>query len=319
MRVFISWSGEQSKTVAFGLRDWLPLVLHYIEPWLSEADIGAGERWAHSVAQQLSDSNYGIICVTAANVNSPWMLFEAGALAKSLETSRVVPLLLDLDFSDVTGPLAQFQAKKLTRAGLREVIDSLQFSAPNTAPEERVNSLFNALWPELEARFAEIPGAATGPKNKRLQSDILEELVTTVRTLDARILQGEGPASSPADHHSGNLLNRLDLGTIKDMIAAHDESDSPIGFLIYGAFFQEDIPWLYELALESYRNLLSGRDQSASLSIRSLARLLDDRSGFQLVKSGNPRASSLVRYEFLRYLQRYEHYLPPRDPPHAGQ
>jgi hypothetical protein len=64
------------------MRDWLPLVLHYIEPWLSEADIGAGERWAHPVAQQLSDTNSGLVCVTSENVNSPWLLFEAGALAK---------------------------------------------------------------------------------------------------------------------------------------------------------------------------------------------------------------------------------------------
>jgi hypothetical protein len=57
VRVFISWSGERSKTLAIAMRDWLPLVLHYIEPWLSEADIGAGQRWAHPIAQQLSDTN----------------------------------------------------------------------------------------------------------------------------------------------------------------------------------------------------------------------------------------------------------------------
>lgn len=42
MRVFVSWSGERSREVAKAFRDWLPLVLHYAEPWVSDADIEAG-------------------------------------------------------------------------------------------------------------------------------------------------------------------------------------------------------------------------------------------------------------------------------------
>ena len=109
MKVFISWSGERSHALAQALHDWIPLVLHNVEPWLSEADIEAGERWAEAVAKELADSNFGIICVTRENVGSPWVLFEAGALAKTMQGSRVIPLLLDLEFTDITGPLAQFQ------------------------------------------------------------------------------------------------------------------------------------------------------------------------------------------------------------------
>ena len=42
MRVFISWSGERSKVLAQALKEWLPLVLHNVEPWMSEVDIAAG-------------------------------------------------------------------------------------------------------------------------------------------------------------------------------------------------------------------------------------------------------------------------------------
>jgi hypothetical protein len=35
------------------LREWIPLVLHYVDPWSSEADIAAGERSAQSVAKEL--------------------------------------------------------------------------------------------------------------------------------------------------------------------------------------------------------------------------------------------------------------------------
>ncbi len=125
MKVFIGWSGTRSQALALALRDWLPLVLHYVDSWLSETDIAAGERWAEAVAKELEASNFGIICITGENLTSPWILFEAGSLAKSLQSSRVIPLLLDLEFSEISGPLAQFQAKKVDEEGLSEVIHSI--------------------------------------------------------------------------------------------------------------------------------------------------------------------------------------------------
>lgn len=70
MKVFISWSGERSQLLAQALHGWLPLVLHYVQPWLSEADVSAGDRWAQAVAKELETSNFGIICVTPENLGS---------------------------------------------------------------------------------------------------------------------------------------------------------------------------------------------------------------------------------------------------------
>src|ERR1700743_130514 len=112
MKVFISWSGESSKALADVLRNWLPLVLHYVEPWMSDVDIDAGDRWADAVAKELEASNFGIICVTRENISSPWILFEAGALAKSLKGSRVIPLLFALDMRDVFGTFRYIHAKE---------------------------------------------------------------------------------------------------------------------------------------------------------------------------------------------------------------
>jgi hypothetical protein len=113
VKVFLSWSGERSKAMAVGLREWLPLVLHYVEPWMSELDISAGGRWAVEVGRELEASNFGLICLTVENLSASWISFEAGALSKTVEKSSVVPYLLDVDFANVDGPLAQFQAKKV--------------------------------------------------------------------------------------------------------------------------------------------------------------------------------------------------------------
>ncbi len=97
MKIFISWSGERSEALAKALREWFPLVLHYANPWLSQSDILAGERGGVEIAKELDNSQCGVICLTRENLTSSWVLFEAGALSKSMEHGRVIPLLLDLD------------------------------------------------------------------------------------------------------------------------------------------------------------------------------------------------------------------------------
>jgi hypothetical protein len=88
------------------------MVLQSVSPWLSHADISAGDRWADTVAKELEASDFGISCINRENMSSPWIHFEAGALAKRMQEGRVIPLLLDIEFKDISGPLAQFQAKK---------------------------------------------------------------------------------------------------------------------------------------------------------------------------------------------------------------
>jgi hypothetical protein len=94
------------------------MVVQHVEPWMSEEDIPTGTRWNDQVATELERTNFGIICLTRANQERPWLLFEAGALAKSVKVSRVVPLCIDLLPADITGPLATFQAISMNEDGM---------------------------------------------------------------------------------------------------------------------------------------------------------------------------------------------------------
>jgi TIR domain len=126
MKVFISWSGGLSQRVAVALGNWLLDVLQGVEPWVSAEDIGPGARWLSDIASQLDDTHFGILCLTQDNVGAPWINFEAGALAKSVQRSRVVPLLIDLNESDIPqGPLAQFQAIIPTEDGIHRLLQSI--------------------------------------------------------------------------------------------------------------------------------------------------------------------------------------------------
>src|ERR1035438_1143684 len=114
MDLFISWSGNRSKHAAEALCGWLPKVINALRPWLS-SDIEKGSRWSSDVASRLERAKLGIICLTPGNQHADWILFEAGALSKTVQNTYVCPLLFGLQPADVKGPLAQFQATRATK------------------------------------------------------------------------------------------------------------------------------------------------------------------------------------------------------------
>ena len=109
-QVFLSWSGDRSKSVADALKLWLPRVLQGLDVWMSDHDIRPGERWERQLGGQLEQSSFGVVCLTPENLKSAWLIFEAGALSKAITESRVAPYRFGLKTSDVGPPLAQFQA-----------------------------------------------------------------------------------------------------------------------------------------------------------------------------------------------------------------
>lgn len=308
MKVFVSWSGERSRLLAQALHGWLPLVLHYVKPWLSDADVSAGDRWATVVAKELETSNFGIICVTPENLNSPWVLFEAGALAKAMQGSKVIPLLFNLEFSDVSGPLAQFQAKKFDRDGLSEVVGSINKSCEAAVPDDRKNQLFAALWPELEKQIQGIPAAAPTAKHMRPHHEILEELVSGVRGLDSRFREVEGTIMEAGPRFRRGRLRHFHPMMMDEM--AHmvsEEGDDPIALLMFAGILREDFPWLAEVMTEAYREIRDGDRKSSHRAMERLRRVFKSvgRGEFMMEFAGPSKDAHMMAMEMPRMLDHF--------------
>jgi hypothetical protein len=200
MRVFISWSGERSKAIAEELRDWLPTIVQSIEPFISTQDVPVGGRGLNMLASELQDCSFGILCLTQENKQGPWIHFEAGALSKVIEASRVVPLLLDLKISDLTGPLVQFQAISIEdREGVFALIKALAKQSLPPITESRLQRLFDMFWPELEAKISQLKVAAESePKpDARSEREILEEILLLSRNTErqmSRVITPQAPS-----------------------------------------------------------------------------------------------------------------------------
>jgi hypothetical protein len=163
------------------------MVIQSVEPWLSEKDVAAGDRWSLEIAKELEASQFGIIFLTRENLHAPWILFESGALSKALASGTVCPYLVDLDFSDISGPLSQFQAKKSGKSATLEIIQAINTRLAKPLESSRLDSIFDALWPQLEQRLLKLPPApSSNGKAQRPQQEVLEELVAAIRGLEHR-------------------------------------------------------------------------------------------------------------------------------------
>lgn len=190
MKIFISWSGQRSHHLARILREWLPEIVQQIEPWLSSTDISKGELWGKELGASLAEYNQGIVCVTPENMTSPWLNYEAGALAKSLAEARIRPLLLDLRPSDVVGPLNQFQLTAVRdQADMLTFVKSINLHCARPLDEQRLEKVFVRSWPDFQAELERVLGLSAEAV-VRDDNDMLREVLDRVRNMERHLFGG---------------------------------------------------------------------------------------------------------------------------------
>lgn len=173
--------------MALLLRQWLIRVLQYSEPFVSSKDISKGAQWLVTISDQLAETSEGIVCVTPTNVESPWLNYEAGALAKTTGQTAVRTVLLGLSPGDLPAgaPLSNFQhTSAVNVAEMWNLIESIHLRSESAGGDlERVRWAFDQAWPDLESRLEAIvleqsPEAATnsGSYEQLLIKDVMQEI-----------------------------------------------------------------------------------------------------------------------------------------------
>lgn len=191
MRVFISWSGESSRQIAEALRWWLPSVIQAIKPYFSPDDITKGSRWSSEIAVELQECKVGLIVLTPKNLDAAWVMFEAGALSKSVATGRVCPMLFGVEPSDVKGPLVQFQATPFAKDEVKKTVKMMNQELGGAGlTGDVLDSVFEMWWPKLDERIASAMAIEDEEAKPAARSDrdMLEEVLARVRAFPA----GEG-------------------------------------------------------------------------------------------------------------------------------
>lgn len=202
MKVFISWSGERSKQVARALFEWIPCVIQAVKPWMSE-QIAKGARWSPEITKELEETRFGIVCLTPENLSAQWLMFESGALAKSVERTYVCPyLLFGLKPTDIEGPLAQFQATVADRVDTLELMKSINAAQVTGALHTAtIDAAFDVWWPKLENQLQSVVDQTfpTAPPRKREVLEVVEEILEIVRHLNRGQSSRTVEATTPLD------------------------------------------------------------------------------------------------------------------------
>lgn len=173
-----------------------------MNPFLSSTDIRSGSRWYEEIAKELGQSRFGIVCLTPDNLEAAWILFEAGALAKtSAEIQKeltergkaasknyLCPYLIGgLKESDIKPPLSQYHWRESTETSTLELFQDInsiikEIEGPEEAlSDEDLKSTFAPFWPALKAAIDTAPSMMK-PK-QRTPEEYLEEILGLVRGL----------------------------------------------------------------------------------------------------------------------------------------
>lgn len=183
-KVFISWSGELSNKLAETFRQWLPGVLQFVKPYFTPSDIEKGMRWESDILSELESSDIGIICLTKENLSKQWILFEAGALSKNIEISRVCTILFDVETTDLTGPLTIFQSTRFRKEDFKKLVKTINNAGGEAKLEDTVlEGVYEMWWPKLEGQVNKILQQNQNKEegDRRTNRDILEEILELTR------------------------------------------------------------------------------------------------------------------------------------------
>jgi hypothetical protein len=178
-----------------------------VEVFISD-HINPGENWAQRLGVELEQSQFGVLCLTQENFQAPWLLFEAGAVAKKFGFTRVVPYLIDeLPDTADRSPLAQFQRVRADYDGTYRLVQAINEVRESAQPTQRLERSFARWWPDLEQTLKGLPGPPQNQAGHRLDRQILEDILQKVTILvQAHINSSELPR--PELTHLRNLRDQ---------------------------------------------------------------------------------------------------------------
>ena len=156
----ISWSGTQSRAAARILRDWFECVLPGVDFWLSTEDISVGGVWFPQLMKALDQRQVCILCVTKENIRSPWMHYEAGAVAAKLNGGGnakplICPYLLGVESWQICkSPFSQFQWARDTKEDTWHLLLAInQALGEKSHNVKLLQTVFKSQWTPLKRKL----------------------------------------------------------------------------------------------------------------------------------------------------------------------
>jgi hypothetical protein len=217
-----------------------------------------GTLWYEEIFKKLNEASDVVCLLTHHSIDRPWILYEAGiAIGKSGTPLIGIALGLPLNKAN-NGPFAQFQNCADDIDSLTKLVSGLVKKIPNAKPIDdvikgQVLQFLEKIKPILEKQDEEIePTSKENPLVEDTQvAKLFEEIKIMFQDLPSRIDRN-------VNSNEGNRkFRKLHPMMFEEMI--HYSKDESIGFIMILSFFKNDLPWIYDIGMETLKNIKASK------------------------------------------------------------
>lgn len=234
-----------------------------------------GTLWYEEIFKKLNEASDVVCLLTHHSIDRPWILYEAGiAIGKSGTPLIGIALGLPLHKAN-NGPFAQFQNCADDIDSLTKLVSGLVRKIPNAKPIDdvikgQVVQFLEKVKPILDIQNQKVSKA--GANTNSIVEDtpvakLFEEIKIMFQDLPSRI---DRNISS-----NGSKRFRKFHPMMFDEIASMTKDES-LGFLMALSIFKNDIPWLYEIGVETLRKIKEAKSiKEKEITIMEFEQILE--------------------------------------------
>lgn len=226
-----------------------------------------GVEWYPEIMKKLEAASDVVCLLTHNSVNRPWILYEAGVAKGKLDTPvHGVAIGIPLQ-SASSGPFAQFQNSDDSEDALTQLVIQLVRRIPGAEPDREVVQTQVDAFRERALVLLSNPDSGTGETEQEDGASVaklFEEVKVMFQDLPSRIERRFDP-----DYPIRRRRNISEKFIYEFIHEFGNDLPNDLGLIIIFSQFRNDYPWLYELAFDAYRHLLSGSGEA----VDSLQRL----------------------------------------------
>lgn len=216
MKVFISWSGKASEEIGEIISEWLKYTLMNIEPVFTPNYIKAGSRGRDMLYNILEDVYTGILIYTSESLSSEWILFEAGAMHANAASSVIIPLIFNVSYSDLPGPLQAFQFKEFNKKEMFQVLEAVnKRRGEQQVDKETLQYVFDREWDRLKERVDAVLQKIPTQQQPQNEQDLLQKVLELTEQVAVQQKELNDRPSSADERTASFMIPPL---TIEEMV-----------------------------------------------------------------------------------------------------
>lgn len=265
-----------------------------------------GQEWYPAIMDKIDEASDVVCLLTQHSVDRPWILYEAG-VAKGKLDKKVIGLVLGIQFSTaITGPFAQFQNNDGDADSISKLVLELVRKIPGLDPN-----------PKLVKQLSENFVQKADEVNKKIQQnkvqpkDDIDENSTAKLFEEVKIMFDSLPAKiesrlDPESRRRRIKFRPVIIDEFMHLDFLYDDQFTPL--LVFISFFKDDLPWFYEIGIETYRSLKNAKngierekalqvfERASSLLRHPIVResMADSKESYFLIREGSHTLQRLI-------------------------